>query len=226
MNLRASRRWFVTSAAGVLAFVTIVVVEHLVESDLDPATHEISEYVHGSAGWLMIAGFVAWSLSLVALGIAVAPIARGRPVAVAVLVAAGGLLLAAFCATQTSAGQLPPGVSLTTTGRLHDLGSGIATIALLAAVILSLRLPVAHALRQFILAVLAFAFIADVVLLLIGAGVAGARQRLLVTLACGWQLLLAVLLARDTLWRGARRDRVRQTRTTGTASAKSEKSAS
>jgi len=218
----------VTSAAtGVLAFVTIVVVEHLVESDLDPATHEISEYVHGSAGWLMTAGFIVWSLSLVALAIAVAPFPRGRPVVIASLVAAGGLLLAACFATETSAGQLPPGVSLMTTGRLHDVGSGIATIALLAGVILSLRLPVSHALRQLILTVLAFAFIADGVLLLIGAGVAGARQRLLVALACGWQLLLAVLLARGTLRSGgAAGDRGLQTRTTGTASAKSEKSAS
>jgi hypothetical protein len=148
-------------------------------------------------------------------------------VVVAVLVAAGGLLLAASFATQTSAGQLQPGVSLTTTGRLHDGGSGIATIALLVGVILSLRLPISHALRQLVLTVLAFAFIADLVLLLIGAGVAGARQRLLVALACGWQLLLAVLLARGTLRDGgAPRDRGRQTRTTGTASAKSEKSAS
>jgi hypothetical protein len=199
MNLRvAERRLTVGVTVGVLAFVTIVVVEHLADSSLDPVTHEISEYVRGPLGWLMTVGFIVWALSLIAAALAMSARTRGRQTAIALLIAAGGLLLTACFATQTSAGRLPPAASLTVTGRLHDIGSGLATVALLGAALLSLRSRIAHGLRRVTLALLTLALLGDVTLLLMGPSVAGIRQRLLVAAACGWQLTLAWFLSRGS----------------------------
>jgi hypothetical protein len=175
--------------AGVVLFLLIVVIEHLVSS-LDPATHEISEYVHGRLGWLMTAGFAVWAVSLAAAGLATSSVPRGKYVGLALLVAAVGMALTACFATQTSAGRLSPGASLTTTGRLHDIGSGATTIALLLGVLLSLRIGKPRALRRATMSLLLFVIPADVLLLVIGSEVAGIRQRLLVVGACVWQMLL------------------------------------
>jgi hypothetical protein len=69
-------------------------------------------------------------------------------------------------------------------------------LALLVAPTLSLRLRISRVLRQATLAVLAFALLTDVTLLLIGSSVAGIRQRLLVVIARAWQLTLARSLRR------------------------------
>lgn len=99
------------------------------------------------------------------------------------------MLLTACFATQTSAGRLPPGITLSTQGRLHDIGSGLTSIALLAAVLLSLRSPLAR-LQRSTLALLALTLPADAVLLAVGSEVSGWRQRLLVLAGCLWQLML------------------------------------
>lgn len=196
-SVRSQRRLAMLTALSVSLFLMIVVVEHLLDSRLDPATHEISEYVHGPAGWLMTIGLLLWSLSLAAAALALRSTPRGPPVAAVLLVAAIGLLLTAAFATQTSAGRLPAGTPLTFTGRMHDVGSGLATIGLLAAVLLSLRFTVSRVLQRVALAVLLLAVPADVALLVVGPSVAGARQRLLVLLACAWELALAAVLSAE-----------------------------
>jgi Protein of unknown function (DUF998) len=198
-----SRTAAVCSAAGSIIFVVTVIVEHVVDRSLNPATHEISEYVHGPLGGLMVAGFIVWGLSLAAAALAVVGCGRWPPVAAALLLAAIGLMLTAAFATQTSAGQLPPGVSLSMSGRLHDIGSGVATLALALAVLLSLWLRIPRALRRTSVLVLVITLAGDGVLLLIGPSVAGMRQRLLVGAACVWQLTLTSFLA----WRAPRAER-------------------
>lgn len=184
------------AAWGVLLFLVIVVFEHVANLSLDPARHEISEYVHTHRGWLMTTGFVVWALSLMATGI-IAHSEGADALCVSLAVAALGIAVTACFATQTSAGRLPPGVSLSTSGRLHDLGSGLATVALLLAALLSLRLPSRPVLRKVTGWLLALACAGDLVLLAVGSGVAGIRQRLLVLVACIWQLALLTLSRAD-----------------------------
>jgi Protein of unknown function (DUF998) len=181
---------------GVIAFVAIVAIEHAINSALDPATHEISEYVHGHVGPLMTVGFVCWAVSLTATGWLVLQRVGARLLAAALGIASGGIVLAASFATETSAGRLPPGKVLTATGRLHDVGSGLATVALLIAALVSLYAVAEHAFRRNAALLVAVAVSSDIALLAIGSSVAGARQRVLVASACAWQLLLLRAVAR------------------------------
>jgi hypothetical protein len=92
-------------------------------------------------------------------------------------------------ATQTIAGRLPPGLSLTLSGRLHDIGSGLTTVALLGAALLSLRAIHQRQSRQRTSALLIFAACCDIALLAVGSEVGGARERLLTLSGCLWQLI-------------------------------------
>jgi hypothetical protein len=180
---------------GVTALVLVVVLEYFLQPGLDPASHQISEYVHGASGWLMTVGFLSWSLSLAATGLLVGRLRGGGPMRVALMVAAIGMLVTACFATQTVAGRLPVGASLDAAGRLHDIGSGVTSIAILAASALGLRVRALRRLRAFTISVLLGAVSADVVLLAIGSEVGGVRQRALVSAGCLWQS--AVILATD-----------------------------
>jgi hypothetical protein len=185
------------SVAGVLVFLAVVAVEHLLTPSLHPARHQISEYAHADTGALMVAGFLAWAISLAATAACVWHRRRTLPLTLLLAVAALGMMLTASFPTQTSAGALPPGTTLTLTGRIHDLGSGITSLALLVATVVSaaqIRTPRSFRTRVAILVLIAIA--ASAVLLAIGPDVGGIRQRLVVLAGCVWQMLLLSVLDR------------------------------
>ncbi len=177
--------------SGILLFLALTAAEHVIRPELSPATHQISEYANGRDGALMTAAFLLWSISLACTGSLAWRVGLGRSAGVALFVAAAGIAMTAAWPTQTSAGVLRPGETLGAAGRLHDIGSGIATFALLLAAIMSLRFCEAG-LRRFTAVILAAAIPADIVLLAIGSDVAGIRQRVLVLAACLWQLAILV----------------------------------
>lgn len=175
---------------GLALFLFAVCAEHILDPSLDPATHEISEYVHNATGGLMVLGFAAWAGSLGATAIVAGRSDGWRATSVPLWIAAGGMVLTTTFATQTSAGRLPPGVTLTITGRLHDLGSGATSVGLFAAAAISLLCARAgRTYRRRTLLILALAVTSDIVLLLIGPSVGGIRQRFLVALGCWWQTI-------------------------------------
>jgi MFS family permease len=182
---------------GVVGFLAAVIAEHAIDPSLDPATHQVSEYVHGPAGALMTAGFVAWGISLGASGALASLRLRTRWVAVALALAAIGMLITACFGTQTVAGRLPPDVSLTLSGQLHDVGSGATTAALFAAALLSLPAISKRRFRRRTSAVLIFAVCCDVALLAVGSEVSGVRERLLILAGCLWQLMLLSAMRRQ-----------------------------
>lgn len=176
------------AACGMVVFAVIVAVECAINPALDPARHEVSEYVHARLGPLMTIGFVCWAASLAATSWAVLRGTGARLVAAGVGVACAGMLLTASFATQTSAGRLPPGETLTTVGRLHDIGSGTTTVALLFAALLSLK-SFGGRFRQQVALLLIVLLCSDIALLAVGPQVSGLRQRILLAGACVWQLL-------------------------------------
>ncbi|MET0602627.1 MAG: DUF998 domain-containing protein [Baekduia sp.] len=180
----------VVARGALVVFVTLLIAEHAINSELSPGRHQISEYVHGDAGWTMTAAFVAWAVSLGATAVDVGR--WSRVAGILISVAAAGMLVTAGWATQTSAGELPPGVSVTMAGRLHNLGSGAASAALLAATIVSAAVGPTRWLRRAAIGLVSVAVASDLLLLVVGASVGGLRQRVLVLTAIAWQ---AVVLA-------------------------------
>ncbi|HWO46866.1 MAG TPA: DUF998 domain-containing protein, partial [Solirubrobacterales bacterium] len=150
----------------------------------------ISEYVNGDAGWLMTIGFAAWAVSLLATAVVARGLFSGPGVSWALVLAAFGMVLVACFATQTSAGELLPGDSLTLSGRLHDRGSGLVMIGLTIAGALALRRGGPRRLRRRTLLLLLAVLPVLIALIAIGDDVDGIRQRLLVGTGCAWQLLL------------------------------------
>jgi hypothetical protein len=174
----------IVAAAGLVAFVVLTVLQHAVSSRLDPASHQISEYANGSAGALMTIAFLAWAISCAAL----AGLSPSRAVAAALALASIGLVVAAAWDTQTVAGVLPAGVEPTTSGHLHDIGSGTAAVALLGATLGFTASPASRpSARRATAYLLATGLTVAFVLALVGHEVAGIRQRALVLTACAWQ---------------------------------------
>jgi hypothetical protein len=172
----------------------------LANTNADPARHMVSELVHGRAGWVMTVGFACWAMALVLGAVVFAGVAaRERHgvwaggIAVLLMVAAAGVVVLAVFATQTVAGELPAGVARTTAGRLHDAGSGVATLALAAGAAISGVRAWRDGDRRtsaMVVALLAIAIAATVVGLAIGSSVGGLRQRVLLLAAVTWQWLV------------------------------------
>ena len=194
------------SALG--SFIGVVLLQHLVSSELRPDEHVISEYATTDAGPLMVVGFVAWSVAFAATsvltwrrGSLIRPDRGSRMLALCLALAAAGALVTAIFETQAVASVVPPGTPRTTAGRLHDGGSGLLSVSLLLACAASVRaIGFARGFRRTALALLVLAVVADVVLLAVGDPVPGARQRVLVATACGWHIALLAQLSRPELF--------------------------
>lgn len=178
-----------SALTGLLLFVLIVGVEHLLNPSLNPLEHQVSEYVHTDSGALMVIGFAAWAISLAATGLLSGRFGEHLPAALFALAALGMTLVALF-PTQTSAGELPPGRTLTLTGHLHDLGSGLTTVALLGTAVWSFAAGNRKRSVQLASAILILSALAiSVALLIVGPSVGGLRQRLLLLIGCVWQFV-------------------------------------
>jgi len=187
---------------GLAVFLVLVAVQHpLRAQDLPPAEHFISEYAKGSTAVLQIVAFVAWALALGA-GAVLAWRARARPAtprplaggltAAALGVASAGTLMAAVFATQTVAGELPPGRARTLEGRLHDLGTLGLFLGLLVAALASARL-IPGARYRVVLALLAVVLLAVVpVLVALELDAPGFGQRAFALIGCAFLWRFAV----------------------------------
>jgi hypothetical protein len=192
------------AVGGVLALIAVVVAEHILAPGLSPLYREVSEYANARYGALMVAGFAAWAASLAATG-ALASRARGAhryaTVALSALfaLASAGLVLTACFHTQTSAGHLPPGVARALGGELHNLGSGVALLALTLAVPVSACALDRPRYRAFALYLLVIVVAIAIALLIVGPQVAGLRERCLLAAACIWQLALIRALTETSI---------------------------
>lgn len=197
----APRSPFVTSRRvaliGLATFATVISAEHGVHPELNPLTHQISEYATAPDGVLATAGFAAWSLSLAATAHVAWRTTSSMALAIPWALAASGMTIAALFATQTVAGVVPAGGHITLVGRLHDAGSGITTLAILCAMLVSAssrRLD--RRLRLLASGLAVSALVINGALLAVGSEVGGLRQRLLVVIACVWQAAFLLRISR------------------------------
>lgn len=193
------------AAGGLGAFIGIVVLEHFLEPSLNPLRHQVSEYANSPTGLLMVLGFVAWAISLIATSLLAKLQWEDRLVAALLAAAALGMVIVSVFPTETSAGDLPPGTHLTTAGKLHNLGSGLTSLALFgSALAIAFRADSEVQLRWIAIGLVLAGLVLSALLLLIGPSVGGLRQRLLLTIGCGWQLVLLHAF-RAAVLRGCRR---------------------
>lgn len=177
--------------AGLTVFVGCAIAEHLLEPSLNPARHQLSEYANTSSGALMIGGLLAWALSLAATALCVRWDWGSDLLTGLLALGALGLAITACFATETIAGKLPPGKSLSTAGSLHNLGSGLATLALFSGALVTVITGMGgRSFRLQAAALTSIALAATVVLLVMGPEVGGLRQRVVVAAGCAWQLAL------------------------------------
>jgi hypothetical protein len=109
-------------------------------------------------------------------------------------VAAASTALLTFAHTQAVQAAVPATTTRTTEGRLHDIGSGLLTVALLgSATALVWRSP--RHVRHAVVVLLAIGVGTTAVLLAIGDPVPGARQRVLIVAGVGVQAILSRVLA-------------------------------
>lgn len=194
--IRPRGKTVAVAVGALVGFVAAVAALHLLEPELAPDRHVISEYVNTEFGPLMTIGFSSWSLSLGLTALVVLESSAGSPrirhvIAGLLALAATGLVLTACCPTEAVAGVVPEGHELTTVGRLHDVGSGLTTTALLAAVVTAgVGWHAGRPLRSLSAGFAVTAITVQVVLLAVGPEVGGIRQRLLLLVACVWQAAL------------------------------------
>lgn len=179
------------SACSLVFFLVLVAVQPLLEPSYDSLRQGISEFMHTDAGPVVLGGFGAWAVSLALLGGLLGGeqgsgrSRQARLEAGSLYAAAAGLGLVAVFATDRGA-EAPGIVAQTTTaGRLHDVGSGLITVAFLAAVAAD-----AFREREIRLAgtVIGAAVLSSVFLFALGDPLPGLRQRCLVACACIWQI--------------------------------------
>jgi hypothetical protein len=194
------RAWIQISAAGLLVFAVTVATQGIVVGGFDPAEQTISEYVH-SAGATIVVGFLAWSISLLALAGLTFAVARGCSgrdrltwlQAGALLGAAVGVALLALFPTDRGA-EVPGAVTHTTVaGQVHDAASALVAVGILvAAVIGAVRYD--GSIRALSLSLVAIGAASSVAMLAIGDPLPGVRQRVLVAAGCLWQAVCLLRL--------------------------------
>lgn len=116
-----------------LAVVGLAVL-HVVRPEFSPVEDRVSEYANGSYGPIMTASFMLLGAGAIVLGLAMASTGTttgwSRVVPIAVIVAGCGLIVSGVFPTD------PTGAP-TTAELIHSLASGSASLALIAAAVLS-----------------------------------------------------------------------------------------
>jgi hypothetical protein len=183
-------------AAGLLGvFVAVLVLEHVLADQLSPTRNLVSEYANASgvAGPLMTVGFAAMAVAIALTGVLVLALPK-RPAGVVLgallLVAALGMAGTAVARTQTVAGVVPPGHTLTMTGHIHDLASGVVLFGFFPAVLVSLiRFP-----RPRWFGIIAVTAAVISLLFTAASATPGLRERIEVAAACVWLLALLTVV--------------------------------
>ena len=169
-------------------------LQHLLVPELAPRRNTISEYANADVGWLMVAGFLAWALSLAAT----ADLARrdGQALLAACFAVAALGMLVRRLLSDADRRQCPArgrgALDHRPPARPRRRAVMVALFA--ATAVAAWRIAWPAWFRRWALALLAFAVIVGGALLAGGDDVGGLRQRLLVLAGCAAQAALVIAL--------------------------------
>jgi hypothetical protein len=119
------------AVAGASAFLALLTLLHMLDRQIDPSWHFISEYALGSYGWMMTLAFATWALSFGAAAIIIWASGHGRAARAGATLLAISSLAAAVAAIFPSdpmvvgASQVSPSLS----GTIHNV-AGAAGLAM------------------------------------------------------------------------------------------------
>ena len=191
---RTDRRTYLAamiSLVGVGAFVVGVLVLHLLNRDLNPAQHTISEYVLGSFGWIQTVDFLAAGVGTLALALTLSRAVNDPGRIAPVLIGSFGvcMLLLAFIPTDVTPEPT------TTVGWAHGL-IAMAGFALLIAGMFVIagkfsRDAAWSALRTPTIAWAGTASATFLLMLILGASGQGIGQRIFIAVLLSWMLAMA-----------------------------------
>jgi len=145
-RLRADARWLAAVAiAGIVTFVGLVALLHVVDPDRDPISITVSEYVLGPHGWLLTFAASAFGLGVLALTTAIAAILPSpRPRVGLTLLAVAGLGMVVVGAFPTDPIDPTNPQFVTTAGSIHAVAGILAfTCIAIAAPLLNRRIMAA-----------------------------------------------------------------------------------
>lgn len=137
-NRTAVAAW--VAFASTSMFVVLLLLLHVVKSDLDPSWHFISEYAIGKHGWIMQVAFLVLALANVALFVAIRNWMQGlwgRIGSFLFLIGTIGTVLGGVFITDPI--NTAPEAA-TTSGNLHNLGGGLGLAGFLGTLVYSAQL--------------------------------------------------------------------------------------
>jgi hypothetical protein len=199
MNRTTWLAWL--GAAGATYLALTLGLMHVIQPELSPQDHFVSEYAHGSFGWLVMVGYVTAGIGCLSLAWAARSALRAGKLAALVagcLVLVGiGLVGTGLTRIDLATGDRSAG---TVSGQLHELVGYVAILGLVAGGFL-----VAAALRRDartsgngIAWAWACAIVLAVVLTILARGLemVGIGQRIFLGVSLSWLVWLGLELAR------------------------------
>ncbi|HEX9738349.1 MAG TPA: DUF998 domain-containing protein [Candidatus Limnocylindria bacterium] len=119
-------------AAAVLYLAATLLVMHVIQPQLNPATHYVSEYAHGQLGWLLMVGYLMAGAGVLALAWRARSALPGRwALASAVCLALVSLGLIASGLTRIDVAQADGTVVSTASGMAHELAGYVMFLGLI-----------------------------------------------------------------------------------------------
>ena len=119
-------------AGAVLYLAATLLVMHVIQPQLNPATHYVSEYAHGDLGWLVMAAYVVAGLGALAIAWSALSTLSGRwAPAAAVCLGLVGVGLVASGLTRIDVAQANGTVVSTASGMAHELAGYVMFLGLI-----------------------------------------------------------------------------------------------
>ena len=191
---RTDRRAYVTasiSLVGVGTFVVGVLLLHLLQQDLNPARHTVSEYALGSFGWIQALDFLALGAGSLALALTLSRVVNDPGRIAPILIGSWGVCAALLAFIPTDVTPEPT----TTVGWAHGL-IAMAGFALLIAGMFVIagkfrRDAAWSALRTPTIAWAVTASATFFLMPILGASGQGIGQRIFIAVLLSWMLAMA-----------------------------------
>jgi hypothetical protein len=189
-------------AAALLFLGLALIAMHAIQPDLDPATHYVSEYAHGTLGWLVMLAYVVAGAGVLGMAWSAGSVLAGtRSLALAICLALVGVGLIATGVTRIDLPAVDGSVASTASGMAHELAGYVLFLGLIPGAFL-VAATFRRDARLSSAALPAWIFAGSIVLTFVVAVISqsldliGVGQRIFLTTWVAWLIFVALQLSR------------------------------